>query len=329
MKSLVLTHDGLQIADTPVPPIMPGYVRIEIRSVGISRSDIQIWKGELDVNLPLILGHELTGVVHESSDPSICAGSIVTAEIDVSCGTCWYCMTNLNHLCNEKKMLGKTTDGALAEYLSVPADIVHVLPEGIDTTSGTFIEPLATAIETYTRTSLNPEEDVLVIGTGKAGLLLSQVYDAFGANVYILGDNKWHLGLAKQLGLRNTSLISDVDWKQKLLASTNGVGPRVAIEATGTVEGIQSAFEIVRNGGVVALTGKAQHKLIIDPAEIVRREISIIGSSRGSYDLAINMLQKGRIMVKRLISKEFTLEDGSDAFEYATKPEVVKVNINI
>ncbi|MHA1637552.1 MAG: zinc-dependent alcohol dehydrogenase [Candidatus Thorarchaeota archaeon] len=329
MKSLVLTHDGLQIADTPVPPIMPGYVRIEIRSVGISRSDIKIWKGELEPDLPLILGHELAGVVHESSDPAFCAGSIVTAEIDISCGTCWYCMNNLKHLCNEKKILGKTTDGALAEYLSVPADIVHILPEGIDTTSGTFIEPLATAIETYTRTALNPDEDVLVVGTGKAGLLLSQVYDAFGANVHILGDNKWHLGLARQLGLRNTSLTTDEDWKQKLLSSTNGVGPRVVVEATGSIEGIQSAIKLVRNGGVIALTGKSQYDFTINPAEIVKREITIIGSSSGSYDLAINMLKKGRIEVKRLVSKEFTLENGSDAFEYATKPEVVKVNINI
>ena len=158
MKSLVLTHDGLQIADTPVPAIMPGNVRIEVRSVGISRTDLKIWKGTLDAKMPLILGHEFTGVVHESSDPQICEGSIVTAEVDISCNTCWYCRNNQNHYCNGKLTLGRTTDGALCEYLTVPAEIVHILPEGVDTHAGTFTEPLASAIETYTRTSVEPDD---------------------------------------------------------------------------------------------------------------------------------------------------------------------------
>ncbi|MHA1577467.1 MAG: zinc-dependent alcohol dehydrogenase [Candidatus Thorarchaeota archaeon] len=328
MKSLVLTHDGLQIADTPVPALMPGNVRIEVRSVGISRTDLRIWKGTLDAKIPLILGHEFTGVVHESSDPQISEGSLVTAEVDISCHTCWYCRNGQNHYCNKKLTLGRTTDGALSEYLTVPADIVHLLPDGVDTEAGTFTEPLASAIETYTRTSVEPEEDVLVLGTGKAGLLISQVYDAFGANVHLLGNNKWHLGLAKQLGLRNIFNETDSDWKERVMTSTHGVGPRVVVEATGTAEGISIALDIVRNGGVVALTDMSEINKF-DSTEIVKRELTLIGSSKGSYEMAITMLSKGRIEVKRLISKEFTLEEGTEAFEYSTRPEVVKVRINI
>ncbi|MHA1481450.1 MAG: zinc-dependent alcohol dehydrogenase [Candidatus Thorarchaeota archaeon] len=329
MKSLVLTHDGLQIADTPVPAIMPGNVRIEVRSVGISRTDMKIWKGDLEVKLPLILGHEFTGIVHDSSDPEICEGSLVTAEANISCNTCWYCRQNQSHLCNGRLMLGRTTDGALAEYLTIPADIVHVLPEGVDAQSGTFTEPLASAIETYARTSLQPDEDVLILGTGKAGLLIAQVYDAFGANVHLLGDNKWHLGLAKQLGLRNIVNKTEPDWKERIMNSTHGVGPRVVVEATGTAEGINEALDIVRNGGVVALTGMSEETTQFDSSAIVKRELTVLGSSKGSYDMALTMLGMGRIEVKRLITKEFALENGTDAFEYATRPEVVKVKINI
>ena len=328
MKSLVLTRDGLQIADTPTPPLMPGYVRIEVRSVGISRTDLKIWKGEVDADLPLILGHEAAGVVHESSDPEFKVGTPVTTEVNISCGSCWYCRNKKKHLCIVRKMLGVSTDGAMAEYLCVPSELIHKLPDQIDSVTGTFVEPLALAIETYTRATVNPEEQVLVIGTGKTGLLVSQVFDAFGADVYLLGDNQWHLGVARQVGLGNIINRSG-DWKKRVLDATSDVGPSIVVEATGSHEGLQTALDIVRRDGTIALSGPSQNQFTLDPGLVIDREISIFGTNRGDFDMAIMMLQKGRIEVKRMVSKEFRLEDGSQAFEAATMPEMLKVNINI
>ncbi len=325
---MVLTRDGLQLADTPTPPLMPGNVRIEVRSVGISRTDLRIWKGEVDVDLPLILGHEFAGVIHESSDPEFKVGTPVTAEVDLSCGSCWYCKNKKRHLCVSKKVLGISADGALAEFLCVPSENVHKLPDEIDSVTGTFVEPLAIAIETYTRSTVNPEESVLVIGTGKAGLLMAQVFDAFGAEVYLLGENQWHLGVARQLGLQNI-IKREQNWENKILDSTSGVGPSIVVEATGTNKGLQTALDIVRKDGTIALTGRSEGNFDMDPQYMINRELSIFGTIHGDYDMAIMMLQKGRIEVKRLLSKEFTLEQGPDAFEAALQSEVVKVNINI
>ena len=106
MQSLVLTQSGLQLADTPMPPAMPGDARIEVRSVGICGTDLAIWKGDIEVNLPLILGHEIAGVIHESSVPELSPGTLVTCETDLFCGRCWYCQNNLHHLCIAKETLG-------------------------------------------------------------------------------------------------------------------------------------------------------------------------------------------------------------------------------
>ncbi|MDF1539203.1 MAG: alcohol dehydrogenase catalytic domain-containing protein [Candidatus Thorarchaeota archaeon] len=328
MKSLIMTRDGLQIADTPTPPLMPGYVRIEVRSVGISRTDLKIWSGEVDVDLPLVLGHEIAGVVHESSDPEFKAGVPVTTESHLSCGSCFHCRNKKKHLCRAKKKLGFTVDGGMTEYLCVPSELIHKLPDPIDFLTGTFVEPLAVAIETYTRATVNPEEQVLVIGTGKTGLLVSQVFDAFGADVYLLGDNQWHLGVARQVGLGNI-LKRFEDWQKKILSATNGVGPSVVVEATGTHEGLQIALDIVRSDGTIALSGRSENNFNLDTRTIIDREISLFGTARGDFDMAIMMLQKGRIEVKRMISKQFSLEQGTQAFEAATKPENLKVNINI
>ena len=97
MQSLVLTADGLQVADTPLPPLMPGDVRIEVRSVGICGTDLAIWKGDYEVPLPIVLGHEIAGAVHESSVPELTPGTTVTTEIDLSCGRCWYCRIGTRH----------------------------------------------------------------------------------------------------------------------------------------------------------------------------------------------------------------------------------------
>ncbi|MFW9910119.1 MAG: zinc-binding dehydrogenase [Candidatus Thorarchaeota archaeon] len=328
MKSLVLTRDGLQLADTPSPPLMPGHVRIEVRSVGISRVDLQIWKGELDVDLPLILGSQMSGVIHESSVPEFKPGVPVTSEIHITCGTCWYCKNRKNHLCRTKQTLGLTTDGAMAEYLCVPYEIVHKLTENIDSVTGTFVEPLANAIETFARATVEPEEKVLVLGTGKTGLLVAQVFDAFGADVYLVGENQWHLGVAKQLGLRNV-INRTSDWKRKILDATSDIGPQVVVEATGTEVGLKMAMDIVKSGGKVALTGRGEDSFPLNRTSLIEREISLIGSIGGDFEMAIMMLDKGRIEVNRLVSKKFTLEQGNQAFEAATQKEVVKVNINI
>lgn len=329
MQSLVLTADGLQIADTPIPPVLPGEVRIEVRSVGVCGTDLSIWRGDYETKLPLVLGHEIAGVVHESSVPGIEQGTPVTTEIDVPCGKCWYCQRDLRHLCPQKEVLGMTTDGGLSEFISVPADLVHALPGGVSMTSGTFVEPLASALQTQARAPAEAGEPVLVIGSGKIALLLAQVYDATGAEVYIVGRNIWQLGLARQLGLMNTIDTSNSDWRKAVLKVTSNVGPRIVIEATGNLDGIEMALGIVRNGGTIALKSMHGFKYSLNTTSVVDRELTIFGTSRGPYRNAIAMLDKGRIEVGRLITKQFRLEDGAKAFEHASQPSVTKVIINL
>jgi alcohol dehydrogenase len=329
MQSLVLTADGLQIADTPIPPLLPGDARIEVRSVGICGTDLAIWRGDYQTTLPLILGHEISGVVHDSTSPDIEPGTLVTTEIDISCGRCWYCRNGQRQLCTAKETLGISRDGGLSEYLCVPADLLHPLPEGIDATAGTFVEPLASAIRTEQIAPSRNREPVVIFGSGKLALLMAQVYDVCGADVHIVGRNRWQLGLARQLGLRNTHDTVSSNWRSDILKATNNVGPRIVVEATGNIDGIGMALSIVRNGGIVALKSMHGCAYSLLPTDIVNKELTMVGVSRGPFKKAIEYLVQGRIEVKRLLTKEFTLEDGAKAFEFASQPSVTKVVINI
>ncbi len=329
MKSLVLTNDGLQLADTVTPSLLPGYVKIEVRSVGISRTDIKIWKGDLEAELPIILGTDITGTITESSDPMLAPGNLVTTDIIISCGTCYYCTHKQRHLCKSRMVLGMTIDGGLAEYITVPAENIHILPEGVDATTGTFVRPLATALTTFRNTPVENDEAVAVIGTGKNGLLISQVYDAFGAEVYLVGKNRWHLGAARKMGLRNTIDSSTTTWKDRILSNTNDIGPRVVIDATGNANGIRTAIDLVRNGGVVVLTDHYGDTIEVDPNECVGRDLRFVASNGYDFKKAIELLAKGRIEVREMLSAKYTLEEGMKAFESAIDAKTVKVNINI
>jgi alcohol dehydrogenase len=329
MQSLVLTADGFQISDTPIPALMPGDVRIEVRSVGICGTDLAIWKGDYETRLPLVLGHEISGVVHESSSPDLEPGTLVTTEIDISCGRCWYCRSGNKQYCASKEVLGITRDGGLSEYLTVPADLVHALPEGVDNVSATFVEPLASAIRTEQLAHADQNEPVVIFGSGKLALLLAQVYDIRGADVHIVGRNRWQLGLARQLGLRNTHDSVSEKWRAEILKVTNGVGPRIVVEATGNIDGLNMALGVVRNGGIVALKSLHGCQFSLNPTDVVNKELTLFGASRGPFKKAIEYLANGRIEVKRLLTKEFRLEEGTKAFEFASQPSVTKVVINI
>ncbi len=329
MQSLILTRDGLHLADTPIPPVMPGNVRIEVRSVGICDTDVAIWNGEYETKLPVVLGHEISGVIHESSVPDISPGTVVTTEVSIGCGRCWYCKNKKHHYCKDKEILGLTRDGGLTEYLSVPADIVHKLPLGIDDAICTFVEPLASALRTYQLAPTEEDEPVIIFGCSELGLLLAQVYDAYGAEVFVVGSNRWKLGIARQLGMRNTMNMQTDDWKRRILDATNGVGPRVVIDSKGNEEVLLNALDIVRSEGIVAFKRGHINRVSIPTEQIVRKGLSIVGSSDGLFEDAIDMLSKERIEVQRLISKEFKLEEGQKAFEHASEPAVTKVIINI
>ncbi|MGY5876414.1 MAG: alcohol dehydrogenase catalytic domain-containing protein [Candidatus Thorarchaeota archaeon] len=329
MQSLVLTRDGLHLADTPMPPVMPGNVRIEVRSVGICDTDVAIWNGEYETKLPLVLGHEIAGMVHESSVSDITPGTAVTTETGIGCGRCWYCRNGKQYYCADKQILGLTRDGGMTEYLSVPADIVHKLPFGMDSTISTFAEPLASALHTNQNAPTKDDEPVLILGCGELGLLLAQVYDAYGSEVFIVGSNRWKLGIARQLGMRNTLNWETKDWKKKILDATNGVGPRVVIDSIGSEEALQNALDIVRSEGIIAFKRSHINRVSIPTKQIVRKGLTVVGGSHGMYEEAIDMLRTGRIEVQRLVSKEFKLEEGQKAFEYASDPSVAKVIINI
>ncbi|MCX6090289.1 MAG: alcohol dehydrogenase catalytic domain-containing protein, partial [Candidatus Atribacteria bacterium] len=150
MKAAVITKPGeLKIQEIDIPRIAGNEVLIMVKVCGICGTDYSIFSGKYSRDyLPLVPGHEFSGTIEEVGKQveGLKKGDRVTADINLSCGVCFYCRRGQKLTCPDFHQLGIHTNGAFAEYVKAPADQVYVLPDSISFEGGAFIEPVSCTI---------------------------------------------------------------------------------------------------------------------------------------------------------------------------------------
>ena len=328
MKAAVLTEKGFLIKEMPLPSLSPNDVLIRVKSVGICGTDIAIYKGTYKKPLPLILGHEFSGVIEKVGDSvrNLTEGMRVTSEINITCGHCYYCTHGMKTHCINRRAIGISRDGAMAEYIVVPAENVHEIPDMLSFDEATFVEPLAAAIETFEMAPLDESSNVVVYGSGKMGLLILQVAKYLGAKkVIVIGRTQWKLDLAKKLGADVVINSKHENVIPRVLEECNGVGCDYLIEATGNPNVLKECFKLVRARGVISLKSTHGIDTEINITDIVVRELRIQGSRCGPFKPAIKLLSEKKVIVTPLISKIYPLDKVTEAFKSAMSSETIKV----
>ena len=327
----IFTEKGFVLKDVEKPPLGEDDVLIRVKSVGICGTDLAIYKRTYKIPLPRILGHEFTGVIAEVGKKvtNLLKGDRVTSEINITCGKCYYCTHGMPTHCINRTAVGISRDGALAEYIAVPAKNVHKLPENINFDEGTFIEPLAAAIQTFRMSPISKEDVIAIYGSGKMALLISQVAKVFGAaKIIVIGRNNKKLQLAKELGADVVVNVNEKDPVEVVKAEGHGVGADIVVEATGNPDVLEKAIKMTRSRGTLAVKSTHGIKAPINITEVVVRELGIQGSRCGEFPPAIEMLEKGKIKVKPLISEVYPLEKVTDAFKAALSSSTIKVIVH-
>jgi len=303
-----LHWDGCQLAFNSsyrAPRADSRFALIKVELAGICSTDLQIFKGYMDFQG--VPGHEFAGSVSEG--PRELVGKRVVGEINFGCGQCDACRRDLTRHCPNRKVMGiLNADGAFAEYVSVPAENLHIVPDNVGDEEAVFAEPLAAALEILTQIQLSPGDDVLVLGDGKLGNLCAQVLRLTGAKITALGKHADKLALIKKAGVRTILLH---DWQPRLFD--------VVIEATGSASGLELALSAVRPRGTVILkrTIAGNHQVSLAP--IVINEINVIGSRCGPFPDALAALAAKQIAVTPLIEKVYPLKDGVAAVAHAAR----------
>jgi threonine dehydrogenase-like Zn-dependent dehydrogenase len=261
-----------------------------------------------------ILGHEFVGRVEEAPDTGL-IGQRVVGEINLYCGTCFFCFRGETKHCSSRQVLGIVKkNGAFAEYLTLPAKNLHILPESVSEQEGVFAEPLAAALDVLEQVKITQKNRILVLGDGKLGLLVAQVLALKCDSVYCVGKHERNLAVLAQFGIR-TSMKGEV----------LEPGFPLVVEATGNEEGLKTALQMVEPKGTVVLKSTYRGEPNIDVSKVVVDEVRLIGSRCGPFPRAVNLLKDKRINVIDVLDGDFPLENGPRAFELAGKPGTLKV----
>ncbi len=338
MKTLLLSkYNHLEIADLPKPSPLPDEVLIQVAACGICGSDVHGYDGSSGRRIPpIVMGHEAAGRIAAvgKNVTGLAEGDRVTFDSTVYCGACRHCLRGNINLCDHRQVLGVSCGdyrraGAFAEFVVVPARIVHRLPDQLSFTEAAMLEAVAVALHSVAVTQMRSNDTALVIGAGMIGLLILQSLRATGCSqVFVADIDDSRLQMARELGATSV-LNSKTDLAAQVMKSTNGKGVDAVLEAVGRTETITAAIDSVRKGGTVTLVGNISPQITLPLQKVVSRQIRLQGScaSSGEYPQAIELLASGAIKVKPLITAVAPLDDGPAWFErlHAGEKNLLKV----
>lgn len=338
MKALLLSqYRHLEIADIPIPAPARDEVLVRVAACGICGSDVHGYDGSTGRRIPpLVMGHEAAGAIAETGAGAsgFAKGDRVTFDSTVYCGECSNCRRGDVNLCDRRQVLGVSCgdyrrNGAFAEFVVVPARIVHRLPDNLSFSEAALLEAVAVALHAVSLAPIQPGSTALVVGAGTIGLLVQQALAVAECEPVLVADvDATRLKLSASLGA-TTILGSGADLVQEVLRLTNGTGVDITVEAVGLNQTVTTAINATRKGGSVILVGNVSPEVTLPLQSVVTRQIRLQGScaSSGEYPRAIKLMSSGKINVKPLISAVAPLTDGPKWFErlYAREPNLMKV----
>ena len=332
MRALVFHNNTLTLEQNyRRPDLQPGEALIRVLQVGICNTDLEITRGYMAFEG--VLGHEFVGIVesvHEdrgASSPTYLLGKRVVGEINAACHRpdCYYCSRAMPTHCPQRTTLGIVDrDGAFAEYLTLPTENLHLVPDNVSDEEAVFVEPLAANFEILEQVHLRPTDSVVILGDGKMGQLAAQVLVLSGCEVMMVGKHEEKLALAAKHGV-STYVLDDAN--NFTLKNRRRVD--MVVECSGSALGLELALRLVRPRGTVVLKSTVADKSTLNLAPIVIDEIRVQGSRCGPFEPALRALSQKLVDVRPLISARYTLDEGLAAFEYAGRKGVLKVLVRV
>ena len=339
MKALVLqAYNELVYTEVPDPAVRPDEVLVQVRACGICGSDVHGMDGSSGRRIPpIIMGHEAAGVIMQvgAEVTGWRVGERVTFDSTVYCGTCHFCRRGKINLCDNRRVLGVSCDeyrqhGAFAEYIVVPQRILYRLPDGLAFEEAAMVEALSIAFHAVGRTPVTLADTALVIGAGTIGLLVIQSLRLAGCGQIVAVDlDADRLEMAREFGADHGVLAKDDDVLAEILARTGERGADLAFEVVGLSTTLNTAVSALRKGGSLTMVGNLAPRADLPLQAAVTRELSLYGScsSNGEYPACLEMIARGAVDVRRLISAVAPLAEGGDWFArlYKREPGLMKV----
>ncbi|CAI4212054.1 unnamed protein product [Parascedosporium putredinis] len=305
-------------------------------SCGVCGTDLHIHNGDFASRMPVITGHETSGIVVKmgSAVTGFKLGDKVTADNAETCGSCHFCRKGKQLYCESFAAHGIQLDGGFAEYCVYPADkLFHF--NNLSWEEAAVFEAASCAVHGLDRIRPDVGSKILVIGSGATGLCLAQLLRANGGQRLVLASNAGpKMDLAKRLNCADEYLELDrrdpgPQWKS--LKERYPYGFDVVVEASGSLEMVQMAIEYCTRGGKLLYYGVYERDAVINlsPSKVFRDEITIMGSFSQTWCMqrSVDYLESGVVDVKGIVDKTFRLEEYADALDAIRNKTCIKAAI--
>jgi (R,R)-butanediol dehydrogenase/meso-butanediol dehydrogenase/diacetyl reductase len=314
-----------EIIEKPVPE--KGEALIKVAYAGICGTDMMIYAGKHPrAKAPLVMGHEISGTIESIIDSNdFRTGDRVTVEPYLTCGKCAPCKSGQYHVCSTLRCIGIDRNGGFAEYVVVPVDRLHLLPDNLSDEEAALTEPLAVAVHTVRRSDLKVGDSVAILGAGPIGLLIGLVAKQAGASDIFISDiSPYRLEVANQMGLTAIN-AKDANVKETVLSNTKGVGADVVFEVAGTQITAKQMVECIKFQGKVVVVSVFKQAPTVDLAAMHFKEISLTTtrcSNSNDFATAIQLMERKIIDVSPLISHKLPFNQIKQGFNYMENTDI-------
>ncbi|NVL90937.1 MAG: alcohol dehydrogenase catalytic domain-containing protein [Desulfobacterales bacterium] len=328
--AMYYNNKDIREEEVPTPKIGPGELLVRIEASGICGSDVMEWY-RID-KAPLVLGHEIAGEVVEVGEgvDLYQEGNRIVASHHVPCNTCRFCLSGHHTVCDTLRSTN-FDPGGFAEYVRLPAINVdrgvYPIPDEVSFEEATFTEPLACVLRAQRIAGFKPDETVLVIGSGIAGLLHIQLACAMGAGRVVATDiSEVRLEMAEAFGA-DAVIHASKDIPSELRRVNDGWLADQVMVCTGARSANLQALESVERGGTVLFFAPTDHGVTI-PVSInglfFRNDITLTTSYAGSpadHVAAMELIRSGRLNVSKMITHQLSLSETAKGFQLVAEAQ--------
>jgi 2-desacetyl-2-hydroxyethyl bacteriochlorophyllide A dehydrogenase len=321
MKALVLEGPGKAVLKRIEAPRNVGAdeILLQVRMVGLCGSDLNSYRGRNPmVSYPRILGHEIAATVADLNPkhPEWQPGTRVTLSPYTNCGKCASCLRGRPNACQFNQTLGVQRDGALTEFIAVPASRLY--RADLTLKELCLVEPLTVGFHAAARGRIAPGDTAAVFGCGGVGLGAVAGAAFRGATVIGVDLDDAKLAIAREAGAAHAINTATGDLHKQLAELTAGRGPDVVIEAIGLPQTFRAAVEEVAFTGRVVYIGYAKEQVAYETGLFVQKELDILGSRNAQpedFREVIRMLEARRFPVEEAVTHVIPLADAPGILE--------------
>lgn len=343
MKAVVkekVGENGTLLKDIEVPKIGEDEVLIRVKACGVGAGDYKLYRDDPYIlnmaHLPVVLGLENAGVIEEvgknvrnwlPGDRVVCDGYIRT------CGVCQYCRSGYYIMCRDILWLGRSVDGAMAEYFKAPAKTLHRIPDNISFEQAVVVEDASVVYNAlFQRYTLRPSCNAVVLGPGTIGLIGLQMLKFAGARKVLVAGlslDRNRLDMAERLGANLTVEVDREDLKKIVGEFFGQDGVDLVLEASGAPNAIGVSAELVkRDGAIIAIGIPPPEEHVIFPwRALVTNSVKVygtFGATATSWDETFKMFSSKKINLDFIVDKKYSIGKWEEAFDAFSRRKCMK-----